>query len=77
MFRVKENVGTPQAFHDFIPRDKAVTFLNQQDEQLHRQFFQFKSATGTDEFESLAIEFEFIEFDGTGRQAGPLSGSKV
>ena len=69
VFGVDEDIVAPQASDDFLSCDEIAFFLNQQDEQLHWEFFELDAAASAEKLVAVAIELKFVEFDGPGRQS--------
>src|SRR5215813_8752858 len=52
---VNKNILAPQTLDDFLPGDKIPIFAGEQDEQLHRDLFQFDGTAGAEEFVTVAV----------------------
>jgi hypothetical protein len=77
VFGVEEDVAAPKTIHDLLPGYKMAVFLDQQDEQLHGQFFEPEGAPGTQQLVAVAIELELVEFDDPFRQSGNSRGRSI
>ena len=55
VFGVYEGIVAPQASDNFWPCDQIALFLNQQDEQLHWEFFELDGVSEAQEFVAIAV----------------------
>ena len=61
MLSVEEDALTPYSLDDLVASNQLAIALRQQNEQFHRDFFEFEDAISPTQLITAAVELEFRE----------------
>ena len=63
MFGIEKNIVAPQMLDDLLSGDEMSVLCCQQNQQFHRDFFEFDRAARSEKFIAVTIQRELVELN--------------